>query len=95
MRYRSKPSEVEAVQWRGDNREEVEAVGGVLVFILGNLRIKAGPGGKSGWVHLPEGDWILRSLEDPSDVWPMDDTAFRNKYEPINDEPMQGGAKGD
>lgn len=83
-RYRSKPSEVEAVQWTGDNLDEVESFG--VGFRYADrwdhpLRIKAGKDGAQGFVDVPVGHWIMRQPGDLTDHWPVDPDYFANKYE--------------
>lgn len=83
MRYRSKPSEIEAIQWTDDNLEEVEAFG--VKFRFGptphELRIKAGKNGAQGLVPVPVGHWIVRQPGDLTDHWPVDPDYFAAKYE--------------
>lgn len=84
MRYRSRPSEIEAVQWTGENREEVEAFGATITFVVGELRLKAGRNGESGWVTVPTGSWIARSAGDAGDHWPLDPDHLARKYVSID-----------
>lgn len=84
--YRSKPSEVEACQWRGDNLEEVESFGVKFRYRCGYdnpLRIKAGKDGAQGNVPVPVGHWIVRQPGDLAHHWPVDPDYFANKYEPV------------
>lgn len=91
MRYRSKPSEVEATQWTGDNEEEIHLFmqGGVAThyFELGGdkLFILAGKDGAQNYVPVPVGHWIVRNPGDLSDHWPVDPEYFAKKYEPLNE----------
>lgn len=86
MRYRSKPSEIEAVQWRGDNAAEV---GQFAPYKFANSRtdgkawLKAGKAGAQGWVEVPVGHWIVRQPGDLTDHWPVEDAYFQAKYEPV------------
>lgn len=100
MRFRSKPSEIEAVQWTGDNDREVKRFCGPNVVRTDPLKHKfygafipegkllAGKDGAQGWVPVPIGHWIVRTPGDTSDVWPVDPDYFAAKYEPI---PAGGG----
>lgn len=89
MRYRSKPSEIEAIQWTGDNLEEIEAFGvkfrySTVLFDDGHpLRIKAGKGGVQDYVPCPVGHWVVRSVGDLTDHWPVEPVYFEGKYEPV------------
>lgn len=86
MRFRSKPSEIEALQWTGDNLEEVESFGVKFRYAsrwTHPLKIKAGKEGAQDYVPVPVGHWIVRSPGDLSDHWPVEDDYFRNKYEEV------------
>ena len=85
MRYRSKPQEVEAVQWTGETAE-IEAFGVKFRYAVRwdePLKIKAGKDGAQGWVDVPVGYWIVRRPGDRSDHWPVDPDYFAAKYEPV------------
>ena len=102
MRYRSKPQEVEAVQWKGYFREDLEpfitpaelAAGKVLLRAgstkecdhQGRMLLLAGKDGAQGWVPVPIGHWIVRSPGDLTGHWPVDPDYFAAKYEPIKPE---------
>lgn len=84
-RYRSRPSEVEAVQWTGDpadflDLEEFAPVAPPYSFGP-ELHLHAGKNGAQGWVPVPEGHWIVRNPDDPTDYWPVDPDYFAGKYE--------------
>jgi hypothetical protein len=84
MRYRSKPSEIEAVQWTGDNLDAVEAFGVTFRYAVrwpDPLRIKAGKDGAQKMVPVPVGHWIVRQPGDLSDHWPVHPDYFAKKYE--------------
>jgi hypothetical protein len=85
MRYRSKPSDVEAVRWTGDNVVEVlnaipdkTTLRGTVLFLL------AGVDGAQKWVPVPVGHWLVHKPDDLSDVWPVHDDHFQSKYEPAD-----------
>lgn len=88
-RYRSKPQEVEAVQWTGDNYYEVVArfvpVHHHYVDRNGDLYLIAGEDGAQGHVPVPVGHWIVRKPGDHSDYWPVAPDYFAEKYEPLAD----------
>ena len=85
--YRSKPTEVEAIQWRGSNVAEVSHfTGGFKVHLRSSQRkllLFAGQDGAQKWVPVPVGHWIVRKPGDPTDYWPVDPDYFAEKYEPI------------
>ena len=88
MRYRSKPQEVEAIQWTGDNRQEIhDFLGDKCRFDSDSrygwdLKILAGKDGAQKWVPVPLNHWTVRPPGDESDVWPIDPDYFAAKYEP-------------
>ena len=87
MRYRSKPQEVEAVQWTGDNLEEVESFGVEFRYAArwnDPLKIKAGKDGEQEMVPVPVGNWIVRQPDDRTDHWPVNPDYFATKYEPAD-----------
>ena len=89
MRYRSKPQEIEAIQWTGDNLDEVEAFGVQFRFSMmwqEPFKIKAGKDGAQGYVDVPAGHWIVRQPGDLSDHWPVDPDYFAQKYIALDSE---------
>lgn len=95
MRYVSKPSVIEAVQWLGGDPDPLSAIAPDKVSIIASnfpatepvLHVLAGKDGAQGWVPVPHGHWVVRNPGDPSDVWPVDPDYFVNKYDP------EGGVK--
>lgn len=88
--YRSKPQEVEAIQWTGDNAVDVlSAVPDKTVYRRdrNELRLQAGVDGAQEWVPVPIGHWLVHPPGDLSDVWPVEDEYFRNKYEEVAQDP--------
>ena len=93
MRYRSKPQEVEAVQWTGDNVEEIHNFASldeprtIVTIYQGDpeLKLKAGKGGAQGWVFVPVGYWIVHNPGDLSDFWPVEPHYFAKKYDPADE----------
>lgn len=93
-RYRSKPQEVEAVQWRGGNYDEVARfTSASRLRGNGTVELRAGANGAQGWVPVPVGHWIVRSPDDLTDHWPVDPDYFAAKYDPVEEIPVphQGG----
>ena len=85
MRYRSKPSEVEAVQWTGNNDFELGIDLGKRICRdpdnSEQMLLLAGKDGAQGWVPVPVGHWIVRRPADLSHWWPVDPDYFAEKYE--------------
>ncbi len=82
--YRSKPSDIEAVQWTGENFEEVREFWreGVRMGPEG-LELLAGKEGAQGWVPVPIGHWVVRQPGDLSDHWPVEPPYFAKKYDEV------------
>jgi hypothetical protein len=84
--YISRPCEVEAVQWTGDNVAELTSFGATIVTraTSDELFLRAGVNGDQEFVPVPVGTWIVRNHDGDTDphYWPVDDTYFRRKYEP-------------
>ena len=90
MLYRSKPQEVEAVQWLGDNADEVGRIA-PYKFATEEDRdgvtfgwLKAGTNRAQGHVPVPVGHWVVRKPGDVTDLWPVDPDYFAAKYEPAS-----------
>lgn len=45
------------------------------------ILIQAGVYGAQGWVKVPLGHWVVRSVGDLTDHWPVDPDYFTRKYE--------------
>ena len=85
-RFRSRPSEVEAIQWTDDNLQDVLEFGLNVTRYehnLGRLMLLAGKDGAQGWVPVPLGHWIVRKPGDLNHHWPVDPDHFAEKYEPV------------
>lgn len=87
-RFRSKPTEIEAIQWTGDNYPAIYGTGAPVYLETQaslddppNLFMKAGKDGAQGGVPVPVGHWIVRNPGDDSDWWPVDPDYFAAKYE--------------
>lgn len=85
--YVSRPQVVEALQWTDDNYDELRAAlpGKVSLEYDDSPRglaliLLAGKDGAQGWVLVPVGHWIVRLPGDLSDIWPVDNDYFVNKY---------------
>lgn len=93
-RYQSKPSVIEAVHWTGDNSNEIVAAFGdkvrnTALTVYGTtepvgIELLAGKDGAQGWVSVPVGHWIVGNPGDLSDLWPVDNAYFENKYDAIS-----------
>lgn len=88
-RFRSRPSEIEAVQWAGDNEAQMKAFASGRTRKeytgdgLWHLELMAGKDGESGWIPIPVMNWVACSAGDHSDYWPIEPDYFASKYEKI------------
>jgi len=83
-RFRSKPTEVEAIQWLGDNFDEITEFGAPIREITKiQLELFCGKNGAQQWVPVPVGHWIVRMPDDLTDHWPVDGDYFEQKYESL------------
>ena len=57
--FRTRPVEVEAVQWRGCNQHEVEALA-LEPFQFDNIHLKLSLETKHGVITLEKGDWLVK-----------------------------------
>lgn len=93
-RFRSLPSEIDAIRWNGLNFGEVREWLGkthneqtkakLQPNVDGyDLLILAGVDGASGYVDVPVGHWVASNPGDRSDVWPLDHGRMLAKYVPV------------
>lgn len=88
--YRSRPVDIEAVEWRGDNVQELwdvftaEKVYGPTEDDR-NLYVLAGPDGVSGWLVVPRRHYVARHKDDNTDLWPLAPGVLDRKYGPVGD----------
>lgn len=84
--YTSKPQAVEAIQWTGENGQEViDAFNGkATIETRGDgkwfCNILAGKDGAQQWVPVPIGHWIVHPVGDITDMWPIEEGYFQMKY---------------
>lgn len=93
MRYRTKPVEIEAIQWTGLNFEEIrQFVGESLEYNILNTAWKVGKCGPhiyimihtlEGDMHVSEGDYIIKGLR--GEFYPCKPDVFKKKYEVIGE----------
>ena len=84
IEFVSKPQFVEAIQWTGDNAQDVlEAIPDKTIHYTdeNTISVLAGKDGAQLWVPVPVGHWLVHPPGDLSDVWPVEDSYFREKYD--------------
>ena len=82
MKYRKKPVIVEAIQWKGDNWEELEDFGSERHIISnpdGTLTVETLEGNHT----TNKGDWIIRGIK--GEVYPCKPDIFQKTYEEVAD----------
>lgn len=89
MRFKTKPFEIEAVQFTGDNFDEVKEMAGdkfwpveeqdrgddpdIIAEVMDDLH--------STWVGVKKDQWIIKGQK--GEFYPCDPEIFAAKYEPI------------
>jgi len=89
--FLSKPQQVEAIQWTGDNGQElIDAHNGKVTVERWrpdedewHCTLLAGVGGAQDWVPVPVGHWIVHPPGDLADIWPVQDEVFRSRYDAL------------
>ena len=85
MRFRTRTQEVEAIQWTGDNLEEVQAFAGVpaVQFMDGELEFHFMDECGVYYILVPMGSWLVQRA---SDDWAgLSQTDIEVAYEPVPD----------
>lgn len=81
MKFRKKPVVIEAVQWKGNNPEEIAALGGLREleedFMDNSLIIHTLEGEMKANIN----DWIIKGVKD--ELYPCKPDIFEATYEPV------------
>lgn len=85
MRFRKKPAVVDAVQWKGDNRPEMErwseSIGGKTFWDFAGARLIVRT--LEGDMLAIPGDWIV--CREKGDCYPVKPDVFSDTYELCDD----------
>lgn len=90
QRFRKKPMEIEAVQWTGDNKEEIDKFVGVELAYASN---EDGSDIRLDMLMIPtlesaheasKGDWIIKGIK--GEFYPCKPDIFEETYERVEDE---------
>lgn len=84
------PDQIEAVQWTGENAEEVLAFTDAVVLapVGAGLFMQRGPErGIEDWIKVEIGTWIVRLPDDDRHFWPyhwlVEERAFPELYQGV------------
>lgn len=84
MKYRKKPVVIDAVQFTGDNMEEVDQLLDGQHGFYGPPNPKVVIVTLEGTMLADPGDWIIKGIQ--GEFYPCKDEIFRATYEPVSDE---------
>ena len=79
-KFKKRPITVEAVQWRGDNFDEIEAFTSAPIEqrpLTDKLFIPT----LEGTMRAKVGDWIVRGVR--GEVWPVEESIFPETYDEV------------
>lgn len=87
--YRKRPVAVQAVQWRGDNAQEVQDLAGDLFQpLLGTMSVNGTEFTArvydvlhAEWIKVSTGQWIVRGTR--GEFYPCDPRVFAGTYERV------------
>lgn len=91
MKFRTKPFNIEAVQWKGDNLVEMQrfAKSNFNLIDEDQREYTDDPDATaevydkihSTWILVLDGQWIIKGMK--GEFYPCDDEVFRTKYEQL------------
>lgn len=92
--YRTKPQDVEAVQYDGNKSSILEFAGEKVTWDpQGNAYLLGGRDqGAQKWSWLPLGSWVVRKPGDTTDYWQVEPREFAARYKEVK-EGAKGGKK--
>ena len=80
-KYRKKPIVIEAIQWTGDNFDELATLGGAHEyeqdFLSDNVTIKT----LEGDMKAQKGDWVIKGVN--GELYPCKPDIFEKTYEAV------------
>lgn len=79
MRYRKKPVEIEAVQWTGENLEEIEGFAKGALVHRGPVNIAIST--LEGLMRASKGDYIIKGIA--GEFYPCKPDIFKATYEEV------------
>lgn len=82
-KFRKKPVVIEAVQWTGDNREEMEKFIPNTILAKKNAEEELAIGTLEGVMTASKNDWIIKGIH--GEYYPCKPDIFEKTYEPVDD----------
>lgn len=79
-KFRKKPVVIEAVQWKGNNVDEISAFASSNASVKGNTVII---GTLEGNMNASVNDWIIKGVN--GEFYPCKPDIFEKTYEPVED----------
>lgn len=93
QKFRKKPVEIEAVQWTGDNEDELYAFTGAQNFVVTDPEDRANSDDPeatasvfdelhSTWVLVYTGQWVIRGVK--GEFYPINEQVLAETYDRVN-----------
>ena len=82
-KFRKKPVVIEAVQWTGNNREEMEKFIPNTILAKKNAEEELAIGTLEGVMTASKNDWIIKGIH--GEYYPCKPDIFEKTYEPVDD----------
>ena len=82
-KFRKKPVVIEAVQWTGNNREEMEKFIPNTILAKKNAEEELAIGTLEGVMTASKNDWIIKGVH--GEYYPCKPDIFEKTYEPVDD----------
>ena len=83
-KFRKKPVVIEAVQWTGNNREEMEKFIPNTILAKKNVEKELAIGTLEGVMTASKNDWIIKGVH--GEYYPCKPDIFEKTYELVDDE---------
>ena len=83
-KFRKKPVVIEAVQWTGNNREEMEKFIPNTILAKKNVEEELAIGTLEGVMTASKNDWLIKGVH--GEYYPCKPDIFEKTYELVDDE---------
>lgn len=88
--FQRKPTQIQAVQWTGQNRSEISEFG-AQVRSTRTSALSLWVEANKAWLDLEQGEWIAK---DQLGFYPIKDVMIQENYEEVTSLPGTGSASG-